>query len=197
LSSIPLEVALLATRALERLEIPYVIGGSVASALHGEPRGTLDVDLALRLRESQVDALHAALVPEFHVDRSALIDCVRTGLPCNAIHRKHHVKLDLYVRPDAGIHAEERRRAVRMRLTGAPGSEANVASAEDTVLQKLLWYRKGGEVSDRQWRDVLGILKARGSRLERGHLREWGVALGVQDLLARALQEAGEAALEP
>jgi hypothetical protein len=188
---IPLEVALVATRALERLGIDYVIGGSVASALHGEPRGTLDVDLALRLREGQIDALHAALVGDFHLDRDARLDCVRTGLPCNAIHRRHHVKLDLYVRPDSGIHAEERRRAVRLRLTGAAGSEANVASAEDTVLQKLLWYRKRDEVSDRQWRDVLGVLKARGSGLEQDYLRRWAATLGISDLLARALGEAG------
>jgi hypothetical protein len=116
---------------------------------------------------------------------------VRTGFPCNAIHRAHHVKLDLYVRPNEGIFAEELRRARRLRLTRDAGSEANVASAEDTVLQKLAWYRKGDEVSDRQWRDVLGVLKTQGTALELEYLREWAPVLGVLDLLRRAMREAG------
>jgi hypothetical protein len=193
----PLEVALLATRAMERLGIPYVIVGSAASTLHGEPRSTLDVDMTVRLRTSDVEALCRVLEDQFFIDRAALLEGVRTGFPCNAIHRVHHVKLDLYVRRDEGIFAEERKRARRMRLTKDPGSEATVASPEDTVLQKLLWYRKGGEVSDRQWRDVLGVLKAQGDRLDRAYLHEWSARLDVRDLLARSLREAGQSALEP
>jgi hypothetical protein len=192
-----MEVALLATRAMERLGIAYVIVGSAASTLHGEPRATLDVDFTVRMRASDVGPLCDALEKDFHVDRRAFAEGARTGFPCNAVHRVHHVKLDLYVRRNEGIFAEELRRARRLRLTPDPGSEANVQSAEDAVLQKLVWYRKGGEVSDRQWRDVRGILKAQGARLERTYLGEWGRELGVLDLLRRALVEAGQAPLEP
>jgi len=194
-SANPLEVALIATRLMERLGIAYVIVGSTASALHGEPRATLDVDFTVRMPPGSLEPLCSALEKEFHVDRRAFAEGLRTGFPCNAIHRTHHVKLDLYMRRDEGIYAEERRRARRMRLTKDPQSEANVASPEDTVLQKLSWYRKGGEVSDRQWRDVLGVLKAQGARLERTYLREWGGELGVLDLLERALAAAGQAPL--
>jgi hypothetical protein len=186
-----LEVAALAARHLERLGIPYVVVGSVASALHGEPRATLDVDLTLRMRSSDVQPLCEALAEEFFVDPAALRESVRTGIACNAIHRASHVKLDLYVRRNEGIYAEELRRAQRIRLTGEAGSEVNVASAEDIVLQKLLWFRRGGEVSDRQWRDVLGVLKARGPALERVYLDEWALELGVADLLIKSLREAG------
>jgi hypothetical protein len=186
-----LEVAALAARHLERLRIPYVVVGSVASALHGEPRGTLDVDLTLRMRPSDVAPLCQALSEEFFIDPVALRESVRTGIACNAIHRATHVKLDLYVRRNEGIYAAELRRAQRVRLTGEAGSEVNVASPEDVVLQKLLWFRKGGEVSDRQWRDVLGVLKARGAALERAYLDEWAPELGVADLLAKSLREAG------
>jgi hypothetical protein len=187
-----LEVAALAARAFEKLNLAYAVVGSVASGIHGEPRATLDVDITLRLRTRDVKALCAELAQDFHVDPRALEDSVRTGFPCNLIHRRAHVKLDVYVKPDAGIQAQEWRRAQRVRLTGEAGSEANVASAEDTVLQKLVWYRKGDEVSDRQWRDVLGVLKTRGPALERDYLREWGATLGVLDLLQRGLVEAGQ-----
>jgi hypothetical protein len=62
-----------------------------------------------------------------------------------------------------------------------------VKSPEDTLLRKLAWYRLGGEVSERQWNDVLGVLRAQGARLDLAHLHAWGETLGVADLLARAL----------
>ncbi len=102
-----LEVAALAARHFEKLGLSYAIVGSVASAIHGEPRGTLDVDITLRLRSADVAALCAALSQDFHVDPETLKDSVRTGFPCNAIHRQVHVKLDLYVKPDTGIQAQE------------------------------------------------------------------------------------------
>ncbi len=73
-----------------------------------------------------------------------------------------------------------------------PERTAYIASAEDTVLTKLEWYRMGGEVSDRQWRDVLGVLKVQGKRLDLAYLRRWATELGIADLLERALAEAGK-----
>jgi hypothetical protein len=69
-----------------------------------------------------------------------------------------------------------------------------VASPEDTVLRKLRWYRDGGEVSERQWLDIQGVLKVQAGTLDRGYLRQWAAPLGVADLLVEALRQAG---LEP
>jgi hypothetical protein len=173
---------------LERLGIPYVVGGAMASTLHGEPRTTLDVDFALQLDPEAVPALVRGLQEEFFVEPNAVADAARTRSHFNVVHRKLFVKADLYVRPPTGLYASEIERAVEADL--GLGRPVRVASAEDTVLQKLVWFRAGDEVSDRQWRDVLGILRQWGSRLDRAYLARWAAELSISDLLARAESEA-------
>jgi hypothetical protein len=56
---------------------------------------------------------------------------------------------------------------------------------------KLEWYEKGDRASDRQWRDVLGILKNNASSLDRSYLRNWASQLGIAELLHQALTQAG------
>ena len=87
----------------------------------------------------------------------------------------------------AATSAEEFRRAIETTLSG--GGSVRVATPEDTVLRKLWWYRMGEEVSDRQWRDVLGVLRAVASELDHAYLAKWSVVLEVPDLLERALRE--------
>jgi hypothetical protein len=66
-----------------------------------------------------------------------------------------------------------------------------LSSPEDVILHKLEWYRLGGGVSDRQWGDVLGVLKVQGEALDFGYLRQWAGELGLTELLAAALRDAG------
>jgi hypothetical protein len=80
-----------------------------------------------------------------------------------------------------------RRRAVEVRA----GEHLFIKSPEDTILRKLLWFREGGEVSDRQWRDVLGVLRGQVETLDRGYLRAWAARLQLEDLLERAVSETG------
>lgn len=84
-----------------------------------------------------------------------------------------------------------RRRRVRVR---ASGEELWVKSPEDTILRKLLWYRDGGEVSEKQWRDVIAVLQLRGHQLEDRYLDQWASRLNITQLLARARSNAAEEA---
>lgn len=181
MTSDPIAVALEVAAALEAHEIPYLIGGSVASTLYGEPRATLDVDFAVRLSASKVEPLAALLDSDFYVDRASIQDAVEHHRHFNLIHRKWMLKVDVYVRPEEGIFAEEMRRAKPLKLKADPDRYAFVATPEDTLLQKLRWYRLGDDVSDRQWRDVLGILKATGEELDHDYLDRWALARVIHD----------------
>jgi len=187
----PLELGARVAGLLERLGIPYLIGGSVASSLHGEPRATLDVDIVVHLDRDRVEVLVQALESEFYVDPHSVREAADLGRHFNAIHRQSYLKVDLYARPRSGFFAEEIRRARPLPLGDPPAGFARVATPEDTILQKLRWYRDGNEVSDRQWRDVLGVVKVVGASLDRDHLDRWARELGVEDLLARALDQGG------
>jgi len=187
----PVELALILSRVLERLGVRYCIGGSVASSVYGEVRTTLDVDVVAELGQQHVDALVAATQAEFYILDESVRRAVRDKSSFNLIHEGMLVKADVYVSPDDRLHREQFARSRRVALRAEPGSEVQLASPEDVVIHKLRWYRMGGDVSDRQWRDVLGVLKVQGSGLDRAYLIRTADELDLADLLARAFSEAG------
>ena len=176
---------------LERLGIPYLVGGSMASSILGEPRATVDVDLAIHIRSEQVDPLVAALEPDFYVDAFAAREAVRRHASFNAIHQRTVLKVDFFVLGAGDFDAEQLERRRPAALSDQPEPRVWVSSPEDLILRKLAWYREGGGVSDRQWRDVLGVIKVQSERLDRAYLRRWAERLGLSDLLGRAIGEAG------
>ena len=186
----PVALALILARILERLGVRYCIGGSVASSVYGEVRTTLDVDVVADLDPEHIDALVAAVESDFHVVDEAIQRAIRERSSFNLIHEETLVKADVYVPPDDPTLREQLVRSRRVALRSEPGSEVELASPEDVVIHKLRWYEMGGQVSDRQWRDVLGVLKVQGQSLDLAYLKRAAAVLGLSELLARARSEA-------
>ena len=179
-------------RALTFLGVRYYVGGSLASSVRGVPRSSLDVDLAAELLPPHVAPLVAALGREFYVSGDRVREAVESRRSFNAIHLASMMKVDVFVSKQR---AYERALFDRLKPefldSGGTSVPYPVPRAEDVVLLKLDWFRAGGEVSERQWSDVLGVLKVSGAEIDRAYLDRWAAELGLADLVVRA---AGEAA---
>lgn len=182
----PVDLALQVAGLLDELSIPYVLGGSVASSLVGEPRATMDVDLAVRLRQAQVDPLVAALGAAYYVSRDAALEAVERSSSFNLIHLDSLQKVDVFVLGDGLLDRRQIERRERVAVVENPRRELWIGSAEDQILRKLAWFRLGDQVSERQWRDVVAILAVQADRLDHDDLRTAAAALGLSDLLTRA-----------
>ena len=175
---------------LERLGVAWYVGGSVASTVHGRFQATNDVDVIADLREEHASPLRAALEANHYVDEESIRDAVRHESRFNLVHYGTGLKIDVFIAGDS-----EYENGVRARRVSEPIGDAAdrrhlwVASAEDTILAKLAWYRRGGEASERQWRDVQGVIELRGRELDVEYLRRWAPVLGIDDLLDQALGE--------
>ncbi len=176
---------------LERLGVPYRLGGSLVTLAHGLPRATVDADVVAELRDEHAAVLAGALGQDFYLDEGAVREAIRRRSSFNAIHLATMIKVDLFVPPDAQFDRSEQARARPHSFEVEGGLRTFVVeSPEDHVLRKLRWYRDGNEVAAQQWRDVVGVLQVQAGNLDDRYLDEWAERLGVADLLAEARREA-------
>lgn len=185
----PLDITLRVVTILDDLGIPYVLGGSLASSLLGEPRSTADVDLAIRISASQLPSLLSALESDFYVSEDAARAAIDRSSSFNVIHLESVLKVDLFVLGDTLLDRRQLERRERVQIRDDPPCELWIGSAEDQILRKLTWYEAGGRVSDRQWRDVLGIISVQRGRLDMDSLRALAEELGLGELLEQGLGE--------
>lgn len=186
-----IQAAIEFARVLEGLGIRYLIGGSLASTVWGEPRFTQDVDFVAALEGRHVAGLLQELGDRWYTDETAIRDAIERRSSFNAIRLAGMVKVDVFVPPDEGLHASKWARARRVPLTGEGAPVLSITSPEDILLQKLDWFRAGGGASQQQWRDVTALLRIRAGQLDDGYLDEWANRMGLEELLARAREEAG------
>ena len=185
----PIHVTTKVTAVLEDLGVSYFIAGSLASTFHGMIRTTQDSDLVAKFRLDQIEQFVSALEGDFYIDQEMIVSAITNHSSFNIIHRESLFKVDVFIPRLGSFEKEQFNRTQRQVLSLEPKVEAFVASAEDTLLAKLFWYRKGGEVSERQWRDVIGMVKVQGDALDMMYLPRMADELDVRDLLEKALAD--------
>lgn len=187
----PIRVVLKVTSAFDQLGIPYLIGGSLASAVHGIIRSTMDGDLVADMKPEQVLRLTEILQDEFYIDSDMIFDAIVRRGSFNLIHLETMFKVDVFVLKDRPFDRNEMDRRILQVVGDSPDVQAFFSTAEDIILAKLEWYRSGGETSERQWRDIIGVIGLQSDRLDFPYLKNWAIRLGVDDLLQRSMHESG------
>ena len=144
------------------------------------------------LHPQHVGSLVDALGDLYYLDPDAVREAVRARSSFNLIHLETVLKLDVFVLKPRPFDQGAFGRGITDTLAGPGGISRNfrVESAEDVVLHKLDWYRLGNETSERQWLDVVGVLRVQAGATDTVYLQHWADKLGVRDLLDRALAQA-------
>ena len=185
-----IDEALTVAAILDALCIPYLVGDSVASGIYGEMRYTQDIDLVARLKLGQVAEIIQAFSPRFYTSKAAIREAIDRGGSFNLIDNETGWKIDILVLTDAAFKQSEFQRRQPVPVN-SQGETLVLPTAEDLILQKLLWYRMTHNQSDKQWRDILGVMKLQGETLDFDYLWQWAEPLNVAESLASALAAAG------
>lgn len=177
------------TSAFTRLDIAYALGGSMASSMLGTPRFTNDADLTCDPFPGKEAAFAECFGAGYFVSLAAIQEALSLRSSFNIIHSTSGFKVDVFVRKDRAFEASVMARRQTVPLANRPEDTIVLVSPEDIVLLKLEWFRLGNEISDRQWHDILGVLKVQAGRLDESYMDYWAGVLQVRDLLTRARQE--------
>ena len=179
---------------LDRLHVPYMVVGSLASAAYGEPRMTRDIDVVVDLRERQVALLCGAFpAGEYYVSETAALEAVRRQGQFNIIHPASGNKIDLMIVPASAWGLAEIGRRQRVRIL--PDLEGYCARPEDVILGKMMYYAEGG--SEKHLRDITGILKVSGDQVDRGYVSRWAEQMGLGSIWQAVLARSGLTSQEP
>jgi len=185
----PLELAGQVAAMLDQLGIDYALGGSMASSLLGEPRSTVDVDIAIKLEDQAGAALLERATAAFYVPVESARVAIEAHSSFNLVDTAHGLKVDLFVLGDGLLDRMQIERRMNVTIPGL-ADRIWVTAPEDQVLRKLDWYRSTGNESAQQWRDVVGILRIHGDAMDRVYLDETARELNLGGLLEEAKRAA-------
>ena len=177
-------------KIFEELGISYYIGGSVASSVYGIARATMDIDLVSNLNQTHINLLVQKLKHLYFIDENMILDAIKTNSSFNIIYLETMMKIDIFILRGKKYYKKAFERRRKDFISDEPDSiQVYLCSAEDTILNKLEWYKSGGCISERQWKDILGVIKVQGDLLDKEYLTNWSKELGVSELLEKAMLE--------
>ena len=178
--------------ALEKFSIPYYIGGSIASSIYGMARATMDIDIVAAVKLHHISLLRQELEKPYYIDEDMIKEAIQNSSSFNLIHLETAIKIDVFILKDIPYHQNALERKIKDTLEDDDAkTEFYFASPEDIIISKLQWYELGGNVSERQWLDVIGVIKVQGDSLDKNYLQVWSKKLGIFELLKNAFNDAG------
>ncbi len=177
-------------KVFDELGLLYYIGGSIASSAYGIARATMDVDLILNLDASYIESLLEKLKDNYFIDGEMISDAVKAKSSFNIIHLETMLKIDIFILKDHPYAQKAFERKIKDKLEEEPSAiSIYLCSPEDIILCKLDWYKAGSETSERQWMDIIGVIKVQRDNLDKSYLNIWAQKLGLLNLLKKAFQE--------
>jgi len=187
----PIKVMIRVVEVLEKLRIPYYLGGSLASSVYGTPRATKDIDIVADIQFQHVKLFVSSFAEEeFYIDEEMIKEAIASKSSFNIIHLEAMIKVDIFIFNDTSFAQSEMSRRRRELIMSDPESFVSLPTPEDIILQKLLWFEMGGRVSDRQWQDILGVINVQSNKLDLTYLNSWAKKLNLFELLQQALKDA-------
>jgi len=185
----PIRITHLVAEIFDKLNIPYMVGGSLASSVHGIPRATQDIDIVADIKPVQVDSLVKAFEGEFYIDADMVQDAIKYSSSFNIIYLETMFKVDIFVLKNDLVSQDEMNRRQPYQVDSQQAFF--VSSAEDIIIQKLHWFQLGGKISERQWNDILGVFQVQKETLDYSYLQKSAKLKGVAELLEQAIKETG------
>ena len=186
----PIKIISIVTNIFEEIRIRYFLTGSIASSAYGFPRSTQDIDMVAEIYNHHIDHLIKTLAKDFYIDKDMIQEAIINKSSFNIIHLDSMTKVDIFISKRTDFAYNEMERRKQQIIEDEPEIAVYISSPEDVILEKLSWYKLGGSVSDRQWQDVLGVIKVQSSNLDMSYLISWAKKLKLFDLLESALKQA-------
>jgi hypothetical protein len=175
-------------QVLNSLQIDFMVSGSYASSMHGQPRATHDIDLVVSLDPESVSALVDAFPPpDYYLPgKEAMLRAVHEQSMFNLIDTTEGDKVDFWMLTSEPFDQSRFTRKMKEQFLGL---EIPVSSPEDTILMKLKWARDAGG-SEKQFTDALRVYEVQAPAIDHQYLHSWSVILGVQALLKQLMEQA-------
>jgi len=177
--------------AFEKISIPYYIGGSIASSIYGLARATVAIDIVADVKLHHISSLKQELEKSYYIDEEMIKEAIQNSTSFNLIHLETVIKIDVFIFKDIPYQQNALERKIKDTLEDDyVKTEFYFSSPEDIIISKLQWYELGGKVSERQWLDVIGVIKVQGDSLDKNYLQVWAKKLGIFELLKNAFNDA-------